>query len=459
MFVSRGPHTGPFVWSVFMARNLTKGSIVGQLLALSAPLLLGSILQQLYNAADTIIVERYAGETAFAAVGVAGTVMNLFIFLVSGGCTGVSIVMASLFGAEDRDALRRESFMAAAFGMGFAVLLSVASILLIRPVLRLISTPDLLMPYAKTYLVIVFAGIPATFLYNLCAASLRAIGNTARATLFLIVAVVLNVLLDLLFIGALKMGVAGAALATVLSQLASALLCLVYIIKKQAFLMFRKQDMRIDRALLGRTARFAAVSALNQSSLYIGKLLVQGAVNSVSLDAISGFTAGSRIEALTNAFGVCGGEALSVFVAQNLGARQGDRARKGFGRGMLLLMATGVVLSLVMFIPARPLVRLFISSDTAGAVAEGVAYVRDVSIFYVICFADCALLGWNRGSGELDIFMIGTIGQVVLRVSFSWILAPKLGLAGVAFATGIGWICLVIFKTIMYFVRKKTEDF
>ena len=442
-----------------MANNLTKGNIVHQLIALSAPLLLGSILQQLYNAADTIIVERFAGSTAFSAVGVAGTVMNLFIFLVSGGCTGISIVMASLFGGDDMEALRRESFMATVFGLCFAVLLGAVSILLINPVLRLIETPDVLMPDARTYLVIVFAGIPATFLYNLCAASLRAIGNTARATMFLVVAVVLNVLLDLLFLGVLKMGVAGAALATVISQLTAALLCVLYIAKRQSFLIFRKQDMKIDKTLLGRTARFSAVSAMNSSSLYIGKLLVQGAVNHVSLDAISGFTAGSRIEALTNSFGVCGGEALSVFVAQNLGANQGERARKGFGRGMLLLMGTGVILSLLMYIPARPLVKIFISSDTAQAVNEGVAYVRDIAIFYVVCFADCALLGWNRGSGELDIFMIGTIGQVILRVAFSWILAPKLGLAGVAFATGIGWICLSIFKIIMYFVRKKTEPF
>ena len=442
-----------------MTHNLTKGNIVRQLIALSAPLLIGSILQQLYNAADTIIVERFAGPTAYSAVGVAGTVMNLFIFLVSGGCTGISIVMASLFGADDMDSLRRESFMATVFGLGFSVLLSIVSILLIVPVLRLIVTPDELMPDAKRYLLIIFLGMPATFLYNFCAASLRAIGNTARATMFLIIAVVLNVLLDLLFVGKMQMGVSGAALATVISQLVSAVLCMVYIMQKQSFLMFRRQDMHVDGALIKRTGRFAAVSALNLSSLYIGKLLVQGAVNNVGLEAISGFTAGSRIEALTNAFGTCGGEALSVFVAQNLGAKQGERARKGFGRGMLLLMATGVILSLVMYIPARPFVRLFITSDTLAAIEEGVTYVRYIAIFYVICFADCALLGWNRGSGELDVFMIGTVGQVTLRVAFSWLLAPKMGLMGVAVATGIGWICLVIFKTVMYFVRKRTEDF
>ena len=217
--------------------------------------------------------------------------------------------------------------------------------------------------------------------------------------------------------------------------------------------------MRCDRELVRKTVRFSSVSALNQSSLYIGKLLVQGAVDTVSIAAISGFTAGSRIEALANSFGVAGGDAMSVFVAQNLGAGCGKRAREGFKKGVFLIAGMGFVLMALMYLPAHLSVSLFVGGDSPGALREGITYLQLVALFYPICMADCAFLGWNRGSGELDIFMIGTIMQVTIRVAGSWLLAPKIGLAGVAYATGAGWTCLVIFKAIAYFARKKKESF
>ena len=447
-----------------MSVNLkdTNASISRQLITLAAPLLLGSILQQLYNAADSIVIQRFAGDAAFAAAGIAGIVMNLFIFLINGGCTGISIVMASLYGAEDYKTLRCESYMGALYGCGFSILLSLFSILLMTPVLKLINTPDNLLPLARQYLTVIFAGMPAVFLYNFCAAALRAIGDTSHATVFLSISVVSNVLLDLLLIGKFSMGMTGAALATVASQIISAVLCIIYISKKRSFLLFRRADMKTDKELLKRTARFASISALNQSSLYIGKLLVQGSVNSIDplgTAAIPGFTAGSRIEAFTNAVGLAGGDAVSVFVAQNIGAGNGKRAREGFKKGCFLLFVVGLLMSAIMYIPAVPAVTIFVGNSAPAALAEGVIYLRVVALFYAICFIDCAFLGWNRGSGELDIFMTGTIAQVVIRVVLAWILAPRMGLVGVALATGIGWAILAVYKTIMYIQRQKKEAF
>jgi len=438
--------------------DLKQGNISRHLVTLAAPLLVGSILQQLYNAADAVIVRHFAGEEAFAAAGIAGNVMNLFIFLIIGACTGVSIVMASLYGAGDEAGMRRESFLAAVFGTGCSVLLGGAAMLLMGTVLRLINTPDALMPFCRQYLTIIFLGMPANFFYNLGAAALRAIGDTSHSTVFLTIAITANVVLDLLLVGAFRLGMAGAAIATVASQALSAVLCIGYIAKKRSFLIFRRSDMQIDHALLKKTARFSLVSALNQSSLYIGKLLVQGSVNAIdpeSIAPISGFTAGGKIEAFINAFGLAGGDAMSVFVAQNLGAGEKKRAREGFKKGMLLLTVVGFALSLLMFIPAELSVSLFVGNDSPDALAEGVHYLRWVAAFYTVCFIDCAFLGWNRGSGELRIFMSGTILQVVIRVVGSWLLAPVIGLTGVAVATGAGWTILAFYKAIAYHIMQK----
>lgn len=439
------------------SKDLTRGPITKQLIVLAAPLLVGTILQQLYNAADTIIVQRFAGDLAFSAVGVAGTVMNLFIFLLSGACTGISVVIANLYGGKEQEKLRCEMFMSTVFGLAFSLLLSGLAFFLITPLLRLIHTPAELMADSASYLTVIFLGMPATWLYNLSAAALRSVGNTEKATAFLIVSVVLNIILDILFVGPMKMGVFGAALATVLAQLVSAVCTAAYIAKKQPFLLFGRRDMQIDKKLLRLTVSYASASALNKAALFIGKLLVQGVVNTCGLDAISGFTAGSRIESVANAFGLSAGDALSVFAAQNIGAGNGVRARLGFKKWIFVSCLMGFGMSLLMYIPARFTVSLFISE--AGGIEAGMAYLRTVALFYVICFADCIFVGWNRAAGETTVFLIGTAGQVGLRALFSWLLAPYCGVAGVGWATGIGWILLTIYKAAMYFVKKKQEAF
>ncbi|MCQ2452524.1 MAG: MATE family efflux transporter [Oscillospiraceae bacterium] len=345
-------------------RILTSGPITRQLLVLAAPLLLGSVLQQLYNAADTLIVQRLAGEIAFSAVGVAGTVMNLFLFIISGACTGISIVMASLYGAGNEKKLRCESWMATIFGLAFTLLIAIPALLLIRPLLALIATPEALMEGAARYLLVILLGMPAAFLYNLGAGALRAVGNTDKATLFLILSVILNIGLDLLFVGPLAMGVTGAALATVLAQLFSALCCLVYIFRYRSFLIFRREDRTIDPNLLRQTAVYSLISALNKSSLYIGKLLVQGVVNTIGLEAIAGFTAGSRIENIANTFAVSGGEALSVFVAQNLGAGERRRAREGFRKWLVISLLSSLIISGLMYVTSGATVGLFLNGSS-----------------------------------------------------------------------------------------------
>lgn len=311
-----------------MTKNLLMGNIRGQLVQLAFPLLLENVLQQLYNAVDSIIIGRFVGSTAFAAVGVAGTVRNLFVFMISGVCVGVSILFAQLYGAQDLDGYRREVFLALSLGSGFTLVLTILSLMGLPWILRLIQTPAEVAGEAAAYLRIIFCGFLATYWYNLCAAILRSVGNTRIPLLFLAVAAAINTGLDLLFVAAFSMGVTGAAAATVIAQLISAACCSAHIWKRIPFAVFRRQDMVVDGGLLSRTVRFGLVSALQQSSLYIGKLLVQGAVNSLGTACISAFTAATRIEGFVNSFGDSGAEAIAIFVAQNTGAGQEKRAGK-----------------------------------------------------------------------------------------------------------------------------------
>ena len=298
---------------------LTRGSIPPQLVSLALPLIFGNILQQLYNTIDAMVIGRFAGETAFAAIGVAGTVMNLFLFLLSGCCTGISVLFAQQYGSRDLAGFRQEGFLASVFGGLFTLVLSLAALLLLRPLLTLMQTPEDVARLAADYLVVIFGGLLATFFYNLCAAALRSVGDTRSALLALLAAMAANLALDLLFVARLGMGIAGAAWATVLAQLLSVALCLLY--------LFRREDRRLDRGLLRRTVSYGAVSALHQSSLYIGKLLVQGAVNSMGTPMISAYTATTRIEGFANSFGDSGAQAVSVFTAQNTGAGEERRGR------------------------------------------------------------------------------------------------------------------------------------
>ena len=272
-----------------MARSydLTSGSIPQHLLRLAAPLIMGNILQQLYNTVDAFILGRFAGDLEFAAVGVAGSVMNLFLFMITGACTGISVIFAQLYGADERERFRREHWLSLSCGLLVTLACSGLGFLLLSPLLRLIQTPSELKTFVSVYLTIILASLPAAFLYNLYGALLRAIGRANAALMVLAAAVTVNVALDYCFVARSQLGIAGAAWATAASQAISAVLCILYLRRKAPELIFARADCRMDGELLKRTAHFSFVTALHQSSLYIGKLLVQGAVNTGGTDMIA----------------------------------------------------------------------------------------------------------------------------------------------------------------------------
>lgn len=432
---------------------LTQGNIPQQLIWLALPLICGNILQQFYNTVDAFIIGRFLGSDAFGAVGVAGTVMNLFIFILSGCCVGISVLFAQFYGQRDLEAFRREGFLALVFGLLLTAALALGALVLLGPLLSLIQTPEGLRPLVAEYLTVIFLGLPVTFLYNLASAALRAAGNTLAALFPLMAATLLNIGLDLLMVGACGMGISGAAIATVFSQGFAALLALGYLRWRQPQLLFGRADMRFDWSMLRRTASFGLVSALQQSAVYIGKLLVQGAVNSMGNEAINAYTAATRIEGFANSFGDSGAEAISVFVAQNTGAGDPKRVKRGFFTGMLLMIGLGLTMSLVMFVGAHASLVLMLGEGGLGALEDGIGYLRWVSVFYTLCFIGSSYVGLYRGIGWVSVPVIGSTLQITIRVILSYALAGSLELVGVAVATGIGWSAIVLYQTLLFRAR------
>lgn len=431
------------------------GNVRRQLLILAAPLLLGNVLQQCYNIVDSLMIGRYVGVAAFAAVGVAGTVMNLMIFVINGFCAGVSVLFAAIYGTGDRQQFRREVFVAAVCGGMVTAALSGLFLTALNPLLTLLRTPEELTGYARSYLRIIGAGMMVTFGYHLCSAVLRAVGNTRWALYILFLATVSNWALDYLFVALLRGGIAGAAAATVLAQLISVAGCGMYLRRRYPELLCTRKDLVVSRELLYRTFRFGFASALQESNLYIGKMLVQGAVNGLGAVGIAAFTAASRLEGFANSFGDSGALAVSVLISQNRGAGNRARVRDGLRQGVLIHGALGILIPAILFLTAEKGVGMFLDAGWGRAVGEGAAYLKTVSCFYILCFVGSALVGYFRGTGRVHIPVIGTTINISTRVALSWLLVPRLGLAGLALATGIGWMMVVSYQILNLAVEKK----
>lgn len=440
-----------------MKGTLLEGNIRKQLISLSLPLLVGNVLQQLYNTVDSLMIGRFLGTEAFSAVGIAGTIMNLFIFVLSGFCTGISILFAQLYGSGDRQGFRREVFVSASLGAGITLALSVLFMILMRPALRLIHSPEELISDIEAYLQVIIGGMLCTYIYNLASGILRSIGDTRAATFFLFIAVAVNAVVDYWFVGILDFGIAGAAWATVLSQLLSALCCIMYLYRRDRDLICTRYDLNFEKGLVKRTLSFGFSSALHQSSLYIGKIIVQGAVNLLGTSGIAAYTATMRVEGFANSFGTSMGTALSVFISQNYGAGNHEREREGFRTGMRLSVGLGIALSLAMFLIAKPSMRLFLDANEIDAIAYGVSYMQLVSLFYTLCFTGNTFVGYFRGVGRMRVPVIGTTMQIALRAGLSHLLVGSMGLKAVALATGAGWLLLFSFQLFNYLNGRRRD--
>ena len=428
------------------SHSMTTGSIPRHLLRYAIPAILGDLFQVTYNTVDSVIVGKYAGAGALAAVGVASPLMSVAMFFIIGMGIGASVLMSEFYGAGDTGKLRRQFATTLAMGAAFSAVIALALFALTGPLLRLCRTPEAILPDTARYLRVVALGMVVTSMYNILAAASRSIGDTFTPLVCLVAGSLVNVGLDLLFVARFAWGVAGAAWATVLSQALAALLCAALLRRNEPVLVASREDFTPDRDLFMRTLRFSAPSAMQQAGIYVGKLLVQSAVNPLGVSAIAAFNAVNRIDdyALIPERDIANGE--TVLVAQNHGANRPDRMRRGFFTAMAFEVAYGLIVSAAVFTLAAPLMRLFVEPGEAEVIRLGTRYLRLMGLFYILPGITNGLQGYMRALGKLKLTMVVTYGQMFTRAACTWLLIGRMGLDAVPVACAAGWVMMTVWE-------------
>lgn len=361
--------------------DLTQGGITTTLLQFTLPMLAGSLLQQCYNIADTLIVGQCIGANALAAVGSAYTLMVFLISILLGLSMGSGTVFSLQYGAGDLSALRRSIYVSFLLIGTVTILLNVAVFLWLDPILRWLQVPYDIYSLMRNYLWIIFWGIVFTFLYNFYAALLRAVGDSVTPLWFLAVSVVLNIGLDLFLILVLDQGIEGAAVATVIAQGTAASGILLYTYKIRPELRLHREDMRFDRSSLREITSFSTLTCVQQSVMNFGILMVQGLVNSFGTVVMAAFAAAVKIDSFAYMPVQEFGNAFSTFIAQNFGARKGDRIRRGVRSAFLITIVFSLIISLLVFFFAKPLMLIFVRPDEAEILRIGTEYLRIEGVF------------------------------------------------------------------------------
>ena len=433
-----------------MARDMTEGNITHHMLYYAVPLVFGNLFQQLYHTVDSVVVGQFYGKTALAAVGAAGPIMNILTFLIVGLSMGTSILMARYFGAKKYEEMRKELGTSLTAGALLTLVLMALSYLGSGLFIRLTRTPEEISASATLYLQIISVGLFFTFLYNLFSAALRAIGDSKAPLYVLILTTIVNVFLDLFLVGVLRMGVAGAALATIISQAVSSLALVVYIYAKVPLLQLKAADVKLNHDMLKQTIDFSSVSAVQQTTLYVGRLLVQSGVNSLGVDAVAAFNAVSIIDSYVLAPGDSLAASLTTFTAQNLGGKKYKRIPQGLKTMFLLAEAYTITVTVLVLLGRNPLLGFFLKPEETEAIRHGFSYLVPMVSFYFLSGINNTWQGYYRGIGRLDAALCGTLVQIPIRVAFTYLLLERCGLQAVAIGTTIGWICMALFDLFIY---------
>lgn len=439
-----------------MNRDLTQGPVTKSMLLFALPMILGNLLQQCYNVADTLIVGQFLGSTALAAVGSSYTLMTFLTSILLGMCMGSGAVFSIRFGEGDLPRLKNSLSLSFLLIGGFTVALNVAVFLLIDPMMALLQVPADVIPLMRSYLWVIFWGIGGTFLYNYFASLLRAVGNSATPLVFLGVSAVLNIVLDLVFVVAVPWGVAGAAFATSFSQWVSGVGLLVYTWKRMAHLRPSRQDVYWKRDRVGEIARFSLLTCVQQSVMNFGILMVQGLVNSFGTVVMAAFAAAVKIDSFAYMPVQDFGNAFSTFIAQNYGARDMGRIRRGIRSAVLAAAVFSGAVSVLVCVFAEPLLLLFVKPEEREILAVGVQYLRVEGAFYVGIGILFLLYGLYRAIQRPGMSLVLTVISLGTRVALAYALSaiPAIGVVGIWWSVPIGW-ALADVAGVVYYKRNR----
>lgn len=440
-----------------MNRDLTKGPVVKSMLLFAIPLILGDLLQQCYNIADTLIVGRFLGEKALAAVGSSFTLMTFITSIILGLCMGSSALFSIRFGQRNENGLKEDICASFFFIAAVTIFLNIIVYVSLNKLCAFLRVPEEVWPGMREYLFIIFMGIPAVFLYNYFASYLRAIGNSVIPLIFLAVPSVFNIVLDLWFVIGLKMGVSGAAQATVIAQYLSGLGIMFYTIVryKQVNAIWKICYLKKER--ISEIVSFSMLTCVQQSVMNLGILMVQGLVNSFGTVVMAAFAAAVKIDAFAYMPVQDFGNAFSTFIAQNYGAKEKRRIQQGLKEAVRISAIFCLAISMLVCIFAKPLMMIFVDAKETDIIMAGVRYLRIEGAFYIGIGWLFLLYGLYRALSRPSMSVVLTVFSLGTRVVLAYILSaiPSIGVTGIWWSVPIGWALADLVGLAYYKIRKQ----
>ncbi|MBQ1310228.1 MAG: MATE family efflux transporter [Blautia sp.] len=439
-----------------MTKDMTKGPVFSTLVGFTIPLILGNLLQLTYNAADSMILGRYVGKEALAAAGTSNPLMTLLLLFTNGICLGAGILVSFHYGAKEIETLKRQVSTGMLSGIVFSLAAGILAAAAARPILGLLKADPAIIDMGTQYLRIIMMGLAASFVYNYLASMLRAMGDSRSPLYFLGISAGLNIVGDLLLVVVLKMGIIGAAISTVVCEGLSALLCWIYIYRRIPELRLGRKWLVFDRKLLRTTLSYGIVSALQQSTVQMGKLAVQAFVNTLGVSPAAAFNATNRADdyAMVPEQNLAHG--MSSVMAQNVGAGKPDRVRKIFRDGLILELSFGILVGIFFFLFAEPLMRLFTSDPEV--ITEGIHYLRLIAFMYPLPALTNGIQGYFRGIGDLKVTLYSSMVNMGVRVLFCYFLIFRrgFGFEAIPWSYAVGWAAMLLIEApyLIYTLRK-----
>lgn len=430
-----------------MTKDLTTGKIMPILVNFTVPLVLGNLFQLTYNAVDSIIVGHFVGKEALAAVGICNPISTLMILFLNGLCMGASILMGIQYGAKDYKTLHRQISTTMLSGVVFSFFLTLFCVVFAVPILHLLQVDASIMEMTRQYLRIIFLGLMFTFLYNFFSSTLRALGDSASPLYFLIISAVLNIFGDLFFVIVLKAGSNGCAISTVLSEALCCLFCIIYIQKKVPILRLGKKWLVFDSRLLKKTIAYGWASAMQQTTVQMGKIAIQALVNTMGVSVAAAFAVVNRIDdfAITPEQNIA--HAMTALMAQNKGAGKNDRMREGFRCGMILETVYGAAVMVICQVFAGELMALFVKDEEV--IGHGVIYLHLIAVMYILPAVTNAIQGFFRGIGDLKVTLMSSFTNMAVRViaAAPMILLWNFGIEALPYSYLAGWVAMLLVET------------
>ncbi len=443
-----------------MVKDLTTGSPAKLILMFTLPLIVGNVFQQLYLLSDTLIVGRLLGVSALAAVGCSGCLMFFMIGFVIGFTAGLSICTGQRFGAKDEEGMKKSAAACVVLSAITTVIVTIFGVIMVRPALIFLQTPPEVLDMACTFLTVIFLGIVATMMFNMSSNLIRALGDSKTPLIFLIISSVLNVVLDLSMIINFHMGVRGAALATVIAQGVSAILCFIYMAKKYPNLRFDSNARALSLPIIKKLINIAVPMALQYSITAVGAVILQSAVNTLGSAKVAAIAAAQKLSMFFTQPMDMMGSTMATFSGQNLGAGKIDRIFKGIKESMLLVIGYGIIACVFMIFFGKYLALLFVSGNEIGVINDAQQFLTCNSIFYFVLGILFVSRNTIQGLGKSALTMLAGGAELVARTFVAFALVGKFGYNAICFANPIAWFAaiIILIPTLVILMKKLKKE-